>query len=103
MTEAADFGFAAAILAMTAVTYVTRISGFWLMSHVPVTPRIRKMLEALPGAVVAATVTPIIVRGGGTAMLAVAAAVAIMIVRRNELLALAGGLGVAALVRFAAL
>jgi uncharacterized membrane protein len=102
MSEA-DFGFAAAVIAMTAMTCLTRLGGFWLMAHVPFTPRVRKMLEALPGCVVAATVVPIVVKSGVPAVLAVVLATGLMVLRRNEFLALAGGLGVAALARAAGL
>lgn len=98
-SETNELAVFAAILAMAAATYFTRTSGFWLMGHVPLTPRIRKMLEALPGSVVAATVLPIVAKSGAPAMLAVIAAAVVMIARRNEFLAVAAGLLVAALVR----
>jgi uncharacterized membrane protein len=92
-----------ALLLMAAATFLTRASGFWMMAHVPLTPRVRRMLEALPGSIVAAIVLPIIARAGPPAMLGIAAAVAIMVLRRNEFLAVAAGVSVAALVRGAAL
>ena len=101
--ESADFGVLAAIAAMAVATYAMRAGGFWLMGHVPPSPRLRRMLEALPGSVVAATVLPIVVRDGMTAMLAIAAAGAVMLVRRNDLLAVVTGMAVAALVRGAGL
>ena len=58
------YGPPAGILAMAVATYLTRVSGFWLMGHVPLTARLRRMLEALPGAVVAATVLPIVMKTG---------------------------------------
>ena len=33
-----------AILAMAAATYLMRVGGFWLMGHVPLTARMRRML-----------------------------------------------------------
>ena len=43
------------------------------------------MLEALPGSVMVATVLPIVVRDGITAMLAIGVAVVVMLlVRRND-------------------
>lgn len=99
----ADIGVVAAIVAMAVATYLTRISGFWLMAHVPLTARLRRMLEALPGAVIAATVLPIVVKVGMPAALAVAASLAAMIVRRNEFLAVAVGIGAAAAARAAGL
>ncbi|HEY4918523.1 MAG TPA: AzlD domain-containing protein [Xanthobacteraceae bacterium] len=92
-------GTIAAILAMGAVTYSIRAGGFWLMGHVPLTARVRRMLEALPGTVVVATVLPITVREGAPAILAVAAAVGAMMVRRNDFLAVIAGMAVAALAR----
>jgi branched chain amino acid efflux pump len=92
-------GTVAAILAMGAVTYAMRAGGFWLMGHVPLTARVRRMLEALPGTVVVATVLPIAVREGLPAMLGVAAACGAMLLRRNDFLAVIVGMAVAALAR----
>ncbi len=92
-------GTIAAILAMGVVTYAMRAGGFWLMGHVPLTARVRRMLEALPGTVVVATVLPITVREGLPAMLAIAAAVGAMMLRRNDFLAVIAGMMVAALAR----
>lgn len=99
----ADIGVVGAIVAMAVATYLTRISGFWLMAHVPLTARLRRMLEALPGSVVAATVLPIVMKSGAPAGFAVAAALATMIVRRNEFLAVAVGIAAAAAARAAGL
>jgi uncharacterized membrane protein len=84
-----------AILGMAGATWLMRVSGYWLMGHVPLTPRVRKMLEALPGSVVAAIVLPIMVKNGLPAILAIAAVVASMMVRRNEFIAIALALAVA--------
>ncbi len=86
-------------LAMAVVTYPMRAGGFWLMAHVPLTLRLRRILEALPGAVVVATVLPILVREGLPAVLAIAAAGAAMMIRRNDFLAVIAGMTVAALAR----
>ena len=45
------YGPIAGILAMALATYFTRVAGFWLMAHVPMTVRVRRMLETLPGAI----------------------------------------------------
>jgi uncharacterized membrane protein len=92
-----------AIVVMAITTALMRVGGFWLMGRVPLTPRVRRMLESLPGAIVAAIVLPVIARIGLVAALAVAAAAASMIVRRSELLAVAIGVGVAVLARAAGL
>ena len=105
MTTPSEAGWAVAvaILVMAAATYAMRAGGFWLMGHVPLTARLRRMLEALPGSVVVAVVLPIVVRDGLAALLAIAAAGAVMLVRRNDLAAVLAGMAVAAAVRAAGL
>ena len=83
-SEAGDFAVVLAIVSMAAATYPMRAGGFWRVGRVPLTPRVRRMLEALPGAVVVATVVPIIVREGSSAVLAIAAAGIVMLVWRND-------------------
>ena len=97
--EGADFGVLAAIAAMAVATYTMRAGGFWMMRHVPLSGRLRRMLEALPGSVVVATVLPIVVRDGVTAMLAIGAAVAVMLATRRDILAVVAGMAVAAAAR----
>ena len=92
-----------AIAAMTAVTVAMRLGGFFLMGYVTVTPRIRRMLDALPGSVIAAAVLPVAIEGGAVAILAVIAAMLTMYVVRNDLIAVVAGVLVAALTRFAGL
>jgi uncharacterized membrane protein len=99
MPDLGNFGTVAAILAMGAVTYAMRAGGFWLMAHVPLTPRVRRTLDALPGTVVVATVLPIVVREGLPAALAIAAAGAAMLIRRNDFLAVLAGMAAAAAAR----
>jgi uncharacterized membrane protein len=98
-----SFSALIAILAMAAVTQIWRLGGFWLMGHVPLTLRVRRMLEALPGAVVVAIVLPVLVKNGQSAFIAVAAVIAAMVYLRSELVAIGAGLVVAALVRAAGL
>ncbi len=89
----------AAIFAMAAATYPMRAGGFWLMGHIPLTPRIRKILEASPGAVIVATIAPIIVREGVPAAVAVLAGGIVMYAWRRDHLAMAVGMAAAAGVR----
>ncbi len=88
-----------ALLAMGVTTLLMRAGGYWLMAHVPLTPRVRRMLEALPGALVVAIVLPIAVKSGMTAFVAIAAAAVMMVLRHNGFLAVVIGLIVAALAR----
>jgi branched chain amino acid efflux pump len=98
-SELGTFGTWMAILAMAAVTYAIRAGGFWLMGYVPLTRRVRSILNALPGSVVVAVILPLAVRGGTAATLAVLTSLVVMALRRNDLLAVVCGMGVAALVR----
>ncbi|MEX0589789.1 MAG: AzlD domain-containing protein [Xanthobacteraceae bacterium] len=93
---AIDGGVLLAILAMAAATYPMRAGGYWLMGRVLLTPRVRRMLEASPGAVIVATILPIIVREGVPAALAILAGGAVMLVWRRDYLAVAAGMAAAA-------
>jgi uncharacterized membrane protein len=99
MPDLGGSGTLAAILAMGAITYAMRAGGFWLMAHVPLTARVRRMLDALPGTVVVATVLPLVVREGLPAAFAIAAAGAAMLIRRNDFLAVLAGMAAAAAAR----
>ena len=92
-----------AIAVMGLVTVTLRLSGFWLMGFVPVTPRVRRMLDALPGSIIAAAVLPVVVTGGIVAALAVISAMVSMWLTRNDFAAVITGMGVAALARLAGL
>src|ERR1044072_4997462 len=76
-----------AILAMAAATHLTRVSGYWLMGHIPMTKRVRRSLEVLPGAIMAATIVPIVAKIGVGAFITVAVALVSMIIKRNEFIA----------------
>jgi uncharacterized membrane protein len=94
-----EFGPFVGIVAMALATYLTRVAGFWLMGHVPMTLRVRRMLETLPGAIVVATIVPLMARAGVAGLIGIAVTFAAMLVRRNELLAVVLGMGSVALVR----
>lgn len=67
MNDALAHGPLIAILAMAAATLTTRFAGYWLMGHIPMTRRVRRCLEILPGAIMAATVVPIVAKVGTAA------------------------------------
>ena len=94
-------GYAIVIAVMTVVVYITRAGGFWLIGRVKIGPRLSKMLDALPGAIIAATIAPLLLRGGVSAFAAVGVALFVMIVVRKDFAAVAAGLATAALVRAA--
>jgi uncharacterized membrane protein len=103
MTERDPLGFAAIIIAMTLTVYLCRAGGFWLIGRVTIGPRVAKMLDALPGAVIAATVAPMLLHGGASGLAAVFAALAAMLLLRNDFAAVVAGVSAAALARLAGL
>jgi uncharacterized membrane protein len=90
-----------AFVVMMVVTVASRLGGFWLMGYVNVTPRVRRMLDALPGSIIVAASLPMVATGGPVAILAIVAAIVVTIIRRNEFLAVITGMAVAALARAA--
>ena len=94
-------GYAIVIVVMTVVVYITRAGGFWLIGRVKIGPQLARMLDALPGAIIAATIAPLLLRGGVSAFCAVGVALFVMIVVRKDFAAVAAGLATAALVRAA--
>jgi uncharacterized membrane protein len=88
-----------AFAVMTAVTVASRLGGYWLMGYVTVTPRVRRMLDALPGSIIVAAALPVAVNGGLIVMFAIAAAMLVTIIRRNDFIAVITGMAVAALAR----
>ena len=59
-----DLPTLAAILAMAAVTYATRVAGFALVRRLELTGRAQLALEAVPGAVLVALVAPTMLAHG---------------------------------------
>ena len=90
-----------AFMVMTVVTVASRAGGFWLMGYINITPRIRRMLEALPGSIMVAASLPVAINGGAVVMFAITAAMIVTIVRRNDFIAVFTGMTVAALARAA--
>jgi branched chain amino acid efflux pump len=88
-----------AFAVMTAVTVLSRVGGYWLMGYVNVTPRVRRMLDALPGSIIIAAALPVAVNGGPVVMFAIVAAMVVTIIRRNDFIAVITGMAVAALAR----
>lgn len=99
MSESDPAGFIAVIVVMGLVAYLMRAGGYWLIGRITIGPRLRRMLDALPGAVIAATVVPLALKGGPSALLAVGAAGLTMWIVRNDFAAVIAGVAVAALVR----
>jgi uncharacterized membrane protein len=99
MIERDPLGFAAMLAAMSAAVILCRLGGYWLIGRFTIGTRLRKILNALPGAIIASTIAPILFTGGLSALLALVAAAVTMVAVRNDFAALAAGVAVAAGVR----
>jgi uncharacterized membrane protein len=99
MTEFLRSDVMIAFAVMTAVTVASRLGGYWLMGYVNVTPRVRRMLDALPGSIIVAAALPVAVNGGPVVVFAILAALGVAIVLRNDFIAVITGMAVAAAAR----
>jgi uncharacterized membrane protein len=88
---------------MTLAAFATRAGGYWLIGRFAIRPRLHRMLDALPGVMIASIVAPVLVRSGVSALLAVAAAMIAMRTLRSDFAAVVAGMAVAALARAAGL
>ncbi|MFO1115039.1 MAG: AzlD domain-containing protein [Beijerinckiaceae bacterium] len=92
------------VIAATAlVTYLLRVTGYLVMARVPLTPRVKRALEALPASIFISTVVPIALRSGAAGISATLAAGIAMYFTKREIPALAAGFAVAAGMRAAGL
>jgi uncharacterized membrane protein len=82
------------ILGMALVTYGTRMSGLWLMSHVTLSTRMKTWLGYLPGTVIVALVAPTVFTTGVAEAGAALATVLVMARTRNVLLTILVGVSV---------
>ena len=91
-----------AILAMAVVTWGCRAGGLLLAGRLPQHGRMAQALQQMPGCVMAALVAPAVLAGGPAQWVAAAATVAAMLATRSLPAAMAAGIGVVALARWAA-
>ena len=92
-------GALVAIGLMLATTLIARMAGFFILGRVTITPRVRRGLEALPGAVIISTIVPIALREGLPAILALAVTAALMKLLKRDVVAVVAGLATVALMR----
>ncbi len=81
----------ATICAMAAVTYATRIFGYWMADRRSLSPRLRRLLEHVPGTVLISIVAPAAARGGVAEAIAIAATAVTALRSKNLLLSMAVG------------
>ncbi|MGU3494517.1 AzlD family protein [Xanthobacteraceae bacterium A53D] len=90
-----------AICVMAAATVFNRVGGYFLMRMVPLTPRVRKILDALPGAVLVAIIAPTAAHGDVAMAAGLAAAFVVTKLTRSDFLAVLAAMAVAISLRYA--
>lgn len=103
MTSLLDAPTLLAICVMAATTLFNRTAGFMVMRFIPLTPRVRRILECLPGAVIVAIVAPTAAHGDLPLALGLAAALITAKVLRSDFFAVLAAVAVTASLRFAGL
>jgi len=88
----------AAIAGMAAVTFLTRIAGYWLVRRTTLGPRAQAALEAVPGAILAALITPMVLATGTAEFLAALVTIALAS-RFPTLVAVIGGVATVVVLR----
>ncbi|HSP58782.1 MAG TPA: AzlD domain-containing protein [Halomonas sp.] len=99
MLDATRGGVMLAIVIMALVTYLTRAGGVFVMSRVPIGPRVERFINAMAGSVLVAVITPMAVNGDWGARMALVATVVVMLALRKPLPAITAGVLTAALWR----
>ncbi|MFG1403063.1 AzlD family protein [Xanthobacter sediminis] len=94
-----DAGTLAAICIMALATVFNRTAGFFLMRLIPVTPRVRKILDCLPGSVLVALLAPGAVHGDKGMIAGLVAALVTAKLVRNDIMPVAAAMAAAAAVR----
>lgn len=99
---ASTLGVIAAIFLMALATYLTRAGGVFVMSRVPIGPKVERFINAMASSVLVAVITPMAVNGDWGARLALVATLVVMLLLRKPLPAIAAGILTAALWRLLA-
>lgn len=97
--ESSGWGAALIVLIMALVTLATRLGGVYIMSFVPIGPRVRRFINAMSGSVLVAVLAPLALQGDGGARLALATTAAMMLLLKKPLPAIAAGILAAAVFR----
>ena len=87
------------VVVMAVVTLATRWGGVFVMSFVPIGPRVRRFIAAMSGSVLVALLAPLAVQGDGGARMALATTAMAMLMLKKPLPAIAAGIVAAAVFR----
>jgi uncharacterized membrane protein len=87
------------VLALGCASLACRLSGFWMMRFVNITPRIEAALKATPLAVMVGLVVPAAVRGGLAEITALVVTAVAMKITKSDLISAVIGVAVVAIGR----
>jgi uncharacterized membrane protein len=88
-----------AIAVMTFAAALCRLSGYWFMSLIPITPRVEAALGAIPLAVMIGIMVPAVMKGGVPEALGLVTVFMAVRLAANDLVATLAGLIVVAVAR----
>lgn len=97
--EMSDAGAVMVIIVMALVTLATRWGGVYVMSFVPLNGKIKRFIQAMSGSVLVAIIAPTAATGDRGAQMVLLTTAILMLVLKRPLIAIAGGILVAAFVR----
>jgi uncharacterized membrane protein len=89
----------AIIVAMAAAAAFCRVSGFAFMRFIPITPRVRAGLDAIPLSVMLAIALPVTLRGGPPEWIGVGVTGLLVYLGGNDLVAIVCGMSAVAAIR----
>ena len=98
--ETTSLGILGLIAIMALVTLATRFGGVFLMSFVPISPRVESFINTMASSVLIAIIVPMAVEGDLGALAALVATGLTMLALRKPLPAISAGLIAAAAVRY---
>jgi len=97
--DTSDAASLIAVLVIAIVTLATRWGGVYVMSFVPIGPRVKRFIQGMSGSVLVALLAPMAVTGDSGARLALLTTGVMMLLVRRPLPAIACGILAAALAR----
>ncbi len=95
-----DPGTLLGIAVMALATIFNRTAGFMVMRFIPLTPRVRKILECLPGAVLIAIIAPTAAHGDLAVAAGLTAALIAAKLLKSDFFAVLAGVAMAAGMRY---
>ncbi|MBE7369231.1 AzlD family protein [Ramlibacter pallidus] len=96
---AVDLHFLLAILAMAVASFACRVTGYFLMGYVPITPRVQGALKAIPLGVMIGIVMPSVLAGKVPEMVGLVVVFAAMKLTGKDVVAALAGAGAVGICR----